>query len=58
MEKVSTEGLAVILDEGASATRKNIDRLLDNNKDVNVYQLNADGSDDWNYEYTRRKSNG
>lgn len=58
MERASTEGFAVILDEGASATRKNIDRLIESNKDVKVYQLNADGSDDWNYEYIRRKTNG
>ena len=58
MEKASTEGFAVILDEGSSATRKNIDRLVENNKDVKVYQLNADGSDDWNYEITRRNRNG
>ena len=58
MERASTEGFAVILDEGSSATRKNIDRLVENNKDVKVYQLNADGSDDWNYDITRRKRNG
>ena len=58
MEKAATEGFAVILDEGSSATRKNIDRLVDSNKDVKVYQLNSDGSDDWNYEITRRNRNG
>ena len=58
MEEAADEGFAVILDEGASATRRNIDRLIDHNKDVKVYQLNADGSDDWNYDYTRRKDNG
>ena len=40
MSKRATEGLAVILDEGAKATRKNIDRLLADNKDVVIYQLN------------------
>ena len=58
MEKASTEGLAVILDEGASATRKNIDRLVESNKDVKVYQLNQTGEDTWNYDWDRRKTNG
>ena len=47
MEKAATEGLAIILDEGAKATRKNVERLIEDNKDVDVYQLNADGIDDW-----------
>lgn len=47
MEKAATEGLAVVLDEGAKATRKNVDRLIANNKDVKVYQLNKNGKDEW-----------
>lgn len=43
MTKAADEGIAVILDEGAKATRKNIDRLIDENKDVNVYQLSKHG---------------
>lgn len=49
MEKASTEGLAVILDEGAKATRKNVERLIANNKSVSVYELSQLGSeyDQW-----------
>lgn len=45
MERAATEGLAVILDEGSSATRKNIERLSSNGKSTMVYQLNRDGKD-------------
>ncbi len=45
MEKAATEGLAVILDEGAKATRKNVDRLRANNKNVDVYELSKLGKD-------------
>ena len=53
MQDISTKGIAVILDEGASATRKNIKALVDKNKDVRVYELGRDGKDknvtyDWN----------
>ena len=59
MQDISTKGIAVILDEGASATRKNIKALVDKNKDVRVYELSRDGKDknvtyDWNpkkYDY-------
>ena len=47
MEKASTEGLAVILDEGAKATRKNVERLSANGKSVKVYQLNKNKKDGW-----------
>ncbi len=47
MEKAATEGLAIVLDEGAKATRKNVERLIANHKDVKVYQLNQNGKDDW-----------
>lgn len=40
MEKDATEGLAVILDEGAKATRNNIKRLQNDGKEVKVYELN------------------
>lgn len=43
MTKVSDVGLAVILDEGAKATRKNIERLMEQNKDVKVYELSSKG---------------
>ena len=45
MERVSTEGLAIVLDEGAKATRKNVDRLLQNGKTVQVYELSKNGVD-------------
>lgn len=45
MEKASTEGLAIVLDEGSKATRKNIDRLISNNKYVGVFELSKDGKD-------------
>ena len=43
MERVSTEGLAIILDEGSKATKKNVERLLANNKNVSVYELSRYG---------------
>lgn len=47
MESVSTEGLAIVLPNGgASATRKNVDRLIANNKDVSIYELNEVEDDD------------
>lgn len=55
MEKDSTEGLAVVLDEGAKATRKNVERMLANNKDVKVYQLNKNGKDNWANKPNDRK---
>ena len=47
MSKAANEGLAIILDEGATATRKNIRRLADDDKDVKVFSLGADGNDNW-----------
>lgn len=35
----STKGLAIILDEGSKATRKNVERLLEQNKHVKIYEL-------------------
>ena len=43
MTNAATKGLAVILDEGAKATRKNVERLIEQNKDVKVYQLDSKG---------------
>ena len=43
MTKVSDIGLAIILDEGAKATRKNVRRLIEQNKDVKVYELSSYG---------------
>lgn len=45
MSKEADEGLAVILDEGANATRWNVQRMRDDDKDVKVYQLNQNGID-------------
>ena len=45
MTKVADMGLAVVLDEGAKATRKNVDRLISQNKNVKVYELNKSGKD-------------
>lgn len=43
MQSVSTKGIAVILDEGAKVTRKNVERLMDQYKGVYVYQLDRRG---------------
>lgn len=43
MEKAATTGIAVVLDEGSKATRKNVERLVANNKNVKVYQLSKNG---------------
>lgn len=45
MTKAADEGIAVILDEGAKATRANIVRMLENSKDVKVYELSRDGKE-------------
>ena len=39
MTNEATKGLAVILDEGAKATRNNVERLEQQGKDVKIYQL-------------------
>ena len=46
MSTVATEGLAVVLPEGSKATRKNVERLIADNKDVKVYELNVDSTKD------------
>lgn len=49
MTKASTEGLAIVLDEGSRATRKNVERLIKQNKDVKIYRLSKHGKhkDSW-----------
>lgn len=47
MTKNATKGLAVILDEGATATRRNVERLVSQNKQVKVYSLNRKTKDGW-----------
>ena len=39
----STKGIAVILDEGANATRNNIKRMNSQGKPMSVYQLDKEG---------------
>ena len=41
MEKDSSEGLAIVIDTGAGATRNNVSRLMDSGKYVKVYELNS-----------------
>lgn len=41
MTDEATKALAVTITGGSSATRKNIDRLIEQNKDVKVYELNG-----------------
>ena len=59
MTDASTKGLAIILDEGSKATRNNIDRLIDQNKDVKIFQLDKSGKkfDKWidKYSYIKMK---
>lgn len=47
MANASTKGLAVVLDEGANATRNNIARLQEQNKDVKVFSINKNFPDQW-----------
>lgn len=44
MSNVSDVGIAVVLDEGAKATRKNVERLVDSGKDVMMYELSKHNS--------------
>ncbi len=41
MSDEATKALAITITSGSSATRKNIDRLIEQNKDVKVYELNG-----------------
>ena len=56
MAEVATEGIAVVLPEGSKATRKNISRLLDKNKNVSVYELHDNEADDKNYSLSSASS--
>lgn len=49
MSDAADEGLAVVLDDGAKATRKNIGRMAEDEKDVKVFELSKDGAtkDGW-----------
>lgn len=44
MSEDAHTGFAVILEDGAKATRNNVERMRKDNKDVEVVQLNKDGS--------------
>lgn len=47
MQDASTHGLAVVLENGgAAATRRNVDRLIEQNKDVKVYELYSEKKKD------------
>ena len=43
MSKRATKGLAVVLDEGSRATRKNVERLMGRRVPVDLYELNKIG---------------
>ena len=47
MTNRATEGLAITIENGAQATRNNVNRLKSQDKNVNVFELKKDGSDDW-----------
>lgn len=49
MAKAATRGLAVVLDNGAKATRNNVKRLKKQHKEVKVYELSKSGKqkDHW-----------
>lgn len=49
MTKRSTQGLAITLDVGSTATKNNVSRLIEQNKNVKVYELSERGSkyDKW-----------
>lgn len=55
MTNASSQGLAIILDKGSAATRKNVNRLLDQSKGVKVYQLSEKGNthDKWLKKWVR-----
>ena len=50
MTNDATEGLAIVLDNGAAATRNNVARLREQGKQAEVFILGSDGLDDWEYE--------
>ena len=54
MTEAADEGLAIVLDEGAKATRRNVERLSGSGKNVKVYSLNKDGTDTWVDDWDRQ----
>lgn len=44
MTERATKGLAIILDEGSKATRKNVERLIEQNKEVRIYELSPNNA--------------
>lgn len=52
MSKDAHMGFAVILEDGATATRNNIERMDQDGKDVEVFSLTKDGND--HFVYTKR----
>lgn len=49
MTNDATEGLAIVLDDGAQATRNNVARLREQGKQAEVFILNKTGDDDWEH---------
>ena len=49
MTNDATEGLAIVLDNGAVATRNNVARLREQGKQAEVFVLNQTGDDDWEH---------
>lgn len=49
MTDAATKGLAIVLDEGSTATKNNVVRLKNQGKDVEVFELSKKGNlfDDW-----------
>lgn len=56
MTNAATKGLAIILDEGAKATRNNVKRLVEQNKDAQVYELSKYGiiGDKWVKDFLKK----
>lgn len=55
MTNASTKGLAIILDEGAKATRNNVKRMLEQNKQMSVFELRRKAQDSFvDEEYVRK----
>ena len=50
MTNDATEGLAIVLDDGAQATRNNVARLREQGKQAEVFILGKDGEDDFEAE--------
>lgn len=50
MTNDATEGLAIVLDDGAQATRNNVARLREQGKQAEVFILGKDGDDDFESE--------